>query len=255
MDADKLIEYQRYNESSKNRLVALSEEPLLVNGSSNFPAYLRSPYLYYEDIVRMTIKPEMRVLDLCCGDGIHSIGLGYLSNHVVATDIAENSLEIAKIRARLANVVSITFQKGDAELLDFADNSFDVVTCVGSISYVDIEKFTNEVLRVLKPSGKFIAVDSFNHNPIFRLNRYIHYLRGTRSLSTLNRMPSSKTLAYFETVFKTTKVNYFGAFVFLGRFLEKFFGENRTEKLINNLDERMDFLRKYSFKFVIISIK
>ena len=154
MDTDKLIEYQRYNESSKNRLGTLNEAPLLINGSSNFPSYLRSPYLYYEDLIKSAIKPEMRVLDLCCGDGIHSIGLGLLSNHVVATDIAENSLEIAKIRARIANVSTITFQKGDAEQLDFPDNSFDVVTCIGSISYVDLEKFTSEVLRVLKPGCK-----------------------------------------------------------------------------------------------------
>jgi hypothetical protein len=36
----------------------------------------------------------------------------------------------------------------------------------------------------LKNKGAFIAIDSLNNNPIYRLNRYLHYLKGERSLST-----------------------------------------------------------------------
>jgi ubiquinone/menaquinone biosynthesis C-methylase UbiE len=95
------------------------------------------------------------------GMGSILLVLAILSNHVIATDIAENSIELAKLRAKALNINSIQFLKGDAEEIKFQDNSFDVVTCLGSISYVELEKFTAEVLRIIKPGGRFIALDSF----------------------------------------------------------------------------------------------
>lgn len=255
MDVNKQTEYQRYNESSKQRLSVTDLNDLTTLGALNFPLYLRSPYHYYEDILNQYVVKDSKVLDLCCGDGIHTITLGKICDHVIATDIAENSIELAIMRAEALDLHSITFQKGDAENLEFADNSFDIVTCVGSISYVDLELFTSEVLRVLKPGGKFIAVDSFNYSPIYRLNRYIHYLRGERSLSTLKRMPSEYTLKYFGLRFQKIENKYFGIFAFSGSILGKLFGNPRAQKVIDELDKRMSILKRYSFKIVIIAAK
>lgn len=194
-------------------------------------------------------------MDLCCGDGIHSINLGYLSNHVIATDIAENSIKIAKLRAKELNINSIQFLKGDAEDIQFPDNSFDVVTCVGSISYVELEKFTAEVLRILKPGGRFIALDSFNHNPVYRFNRYIHYLKGNRTISTLNRMPTEKTLAYLAEQFQSLEKCYFGIFTFIGPLLSKIFTKKTVKKIIDYLDTKMVLFKKNAFKIVLIATK
>lgn len=254
MDSDKLIEYQRYNKFSQDKLSSVSNEMLLTIGSENFKPYLRSPYIFYEERLKSHVNSGTTVMDLCCGDGIHSISLGYLSNHVIATDIAENSIEIAKLRADALNINSIQFLIGDAEDINFQDKSFDLVTCVGSLSYVDLEKFTEEVLRILKPGGRFIAIDSFNHNPIYRLNRYLHYMRGNRSISTLNRMPTEKTLAYLEGKFQSLETHYFGAFVFIAPFLSIFMRELKVKKIIDYLDNKF-LLRRYSFKVVIIGIK
>ena len=255
MDSDKLTEYQRYNKFSQNKLSSVSEDLLLTIGAENFKPYLQSPYIFYEEILKNHINSNTTVMDLCCGDGIHSINLGYLSNHVIATDIAENSIEIAKLRAKALNINSIQFLKGDAEDIQFPDNSFDVVTCVGSISYVELEKFTAEVLRILKPGGRFIALDSFNHNPIYRFNRYLHYLKGNRSISTLNRMPSEKTLAYLEGQFQSIEKHYFGIFTFIAPLFSSFLGETKAKKVIDYLDKKLSFLKKYSFKIVLFAIK
>ena len=95
MDSDKLTEYQRYNKFSQNKLSSVSEDLLLTISAENFKPYLQSPYIFYEEILKNHINSNTTVMDLCCGDGIHSINLGYLSNHVIGTDIAENSIEIA----------------------------------------------------------------------------------------------------------------------------------------------------------------
>ena len=255
MDSDKLTEYQRYNKFSQNKLSSVSEDLLLTIGAENFKPYLQSPYIFYEEILKNHINSNTTVMDLCCGDGIHSINLGYLSNHVIATDIAENSIEIAKLRAKALNINSIQFLKGDAEDIKFPDNSFDVVTCIGSISYVELEKFTAEVLRILKPGGRFIALDSFNHNPIYRFNRYLHYLKGNRSISTLNRMPSEKTLIYLEGQFQSIEKHYFGIFTFIAPLFSSFLGETKAKKVIDYLDKKVSFLKKYSFKIVLFAIK
>lgn len=255
MVSDKNKEYNRYNQSSNNKLSSLSKGQLKTIGAKNFLPYLQSPYIFYKKLLKNHINSNTRVMDLCCGDGIHSIYLGYLSNHVIATDIAENSIEIAKLRAKKLNINSIQFLKGDAEDIQFPDNSFDVVTCVGSISYVELEMFTAEVLRILKPGGRFIALDSFNHNPVYRFNRYIHYLRGNRTISTLNRMPTEKTLAYLAEQFQSIEKCYFGTFTFIGPILSKIFEPKKVKKIIDYLDTKMVFLKKNAFKIVFIATK
>lgn len=255
MISDKNKEQNRYNQSSKNKLSSLSKGQLKTIGAKNFPPYLQSPYIFYKKLLKNHINSNTRVMDLCCGDGIHSINLGYLSNHVIATDIAENSIKIAKLRAKELNINSIQFLKGDAEDIQFPDNSFDVVTCVGSISYVELEKFTAEVLRILKPGGRFIALDSFNHNPVYRFNRYIHYLKGNRTISTLNRMPTEKTLAYLAEQFQSLEKCYFGIFTFIGPLLSKIFTKKTVKKIIDYLDTKMVLFKKNAFKIVLIATK
>jgi ubiquinone/menaquinone biosynthesis C-methylase UbiE len=66
----------------------------------------------------------------------------------------------------------------------------------------DNDKVLDEIYRVLKNKGAFIAIDSLNNNPIYRLNRYLHYLKGERSLSTIARMPDLKLLRKYEQKFQ-----------------------------------------------------
>lgn len=255
MKSDKTKEKNRYNQSSEDKLSSIKQVQLETFGAKTFVPYLQSPYIFYEEILENHVTPSTKVLDLCCGDGIHSIPLGHLSNYVIATDIAEKSIEIAKLRLKALEMNSVDFLIGDAEQIRFPDNSFDVVTCVGSMSYVDLGKFTIEVLRVLKPGGKFIALDSLNHNPIYRLNRFLHYLKGNRSVSTLNRMPSKKTLVYLSGVFSSCEQHYFGIFTFIAPLLNLFLTEIKVKKAIDNLDQKFVFLKKYSFKIVLVAIK
>ncbi|MDA9945244.1 class I SAM-dependent methyltransferase [Schleiferiaceae bacterium] len=233
----------------------MNESDLTSVGASIFPLYLQSPYLFYENLLEVVVSSKMKVLDLCCGDGKHTIALGRLSDFVVATDIAENSIEIAKRRVEVLNLVSIQFHAGDAEHIKYPDNHFDIVTCIGSISYVNLEKFTAEIIRILKPGGRFIALDSLDHNPIYRLNRYIHYLKGNRTYTTLKRMPKEKTLQYFESHFTSIEKHYFGIFIFMGPILSFLLGPKNAKNVIDFCDKRLSCMKKYSFKFVLNAYK
>ncbi|MFZ2783828.1 MAG: class I SAM-dependent methyltransferase [Sediminibacterium sp.] len=255
MTKDKNIEYKRYNQRSYEELNRESPSlDLNVNGAEAIETAIRSPYLFYEEKLRELIKPGYQVLDLCCGNGIHSIAAAKCGGIVTATDIAENSLEIAAIRAKNAGISNMKFVVADAENLPFFDNSFDIVTCVGSISYVDLRIFTSEIKRVLKPGGFFVCLDSFDHNPIYRFNRFLHYLRGNRSFSTLQRMPNNKTVAFLREQFEEFDIYYFGIFSFLG-FLGKMLPAERVKTIIDSLDKRFVVFRRYSFKILIVARK
>lgn len=254
VDKDKRVEYNRYNESSAKRLEAVSSE--IFSTVNDFPEYLRQPYIFYSEKISNLVKPQMNVLELCCGDGIHTIDLARTFAKITSSDIAEKSIELARIRIDREGFRNVTFEVADAEDLgNFSENAYDVVTCVGSLSYVDLDKLIHGIKRVLNNEGVFICLDSFNHNPIYSANRYVNYLFGRRSFSTIKRMPNEATLSVFKNEFASFEVNYFGIFSFLGPFLELVLNSSRTKLIINNLDIKFYKFRKYAFKVVFVCSK
>jgi len=251
---DKEKEHSRYNKVSGEKIHKPNNH-LELSGSISFRPYIQAPYIYYEKLLAQNVKPGMKVLDLCCGDGIHTITLAQLMAEVTALDIAENSITLAKLRALRVGIHNIEFYVGDAENLRLGDKKFDFVTCVGSLSYVDLTIFVSQVKIVLKPGGKFICLDSFNHNIIYRLNRFVQYLGGKRSWSTIKRMPNLATVDYFKNEFVNVEISYFGIFSFLGPLLSRFFGDKQAKEILDKLDKKFKIFNKYSFKFVLVATK
>ena len=94
------------------------------------------------------------VLDVGCGAGSFAYHIASKVSKVVAIDILESSIEIAKDFFSLPN---IEFIAGDLFQLDFPDNSFDCILFLETIEHVDNPvKFLNEFHRILKPNGCLI---------------------------------------------------------------------------------------------------
>lgn len=94
-----------------------------------------------------------RLLEVGCGIGVDSIQLARRGFEVTAVDLTENALEVARQFARRRGV-SIDFRQGNAEGLDFPDESFDAVYSFGVLHHTpDIAKSVAEVHRVLRPGG------------------------------------------------------------------------------------------------------
>lgn len=249
-DRDRETERQRYNERAARQL---SHEGLGPDGAESIAPTLRRPYLVLEQLILEYARPGSSVLDLCCGDGVHSLIAIRAGANVTASDIAENNLQAAAARAARAGVRLSTLL-ANAEQLPLPDASFDLVTCVGSLSYVDHALFLREVRRVLRPGGAFIFVDSLNHNPVYRLNRWLHYRQGRRSLSTLQRMPTMNTLQRIRRDFPDLRVSYHGIFSFLIPLLG-WFDPHRAGRWLDQIDLRLLWLRRYSFKIVGVGHK
>jgi SAM-dependent methyltransferase len=106
-----------------------------------------------EFIDHLQLKPGTRVLDVACGTGNTAIPAAKKGAKVIGVDIASNLLAQARQRAQQAGVAA-EFREGDAEQLDFADASFDVVVSVfGAMFAPRPERVAAEFLRVCRPGG------------------------------------------------------------------------------------------------------
>jgi ubiquinone/menaquinone biosynthesis C-methylase UbiE len=104
-----------------------------------------------------------RLLDIACGTGsfLAEIKRNYPRLAVTGIDLSAPYLAVAK--RQLAAWSRAALAEGNAELLPFADASFDVVTCVylfHELPHRARQKAAREIRRVLKPGGRFIFVDS-----------------------------------------------------------------------------------------------
>ncbi len=129
--------------------------------------------------------PE-NILDLCCGTGDLAIGIARLANYPVeikGLDFSQPMLDIAgRKTALLAKSMRIQFLQGDASKLPFPDNYFD---CVGisfafrNLTYKNplVQTHLSEILRVLKPEGRFIIVESSQPSSKIIRSLFHFYLR------------------------------------------------------------------------------
>jgi len=102
-----------------------------------------------------------RVLDLGCGAGHTALAFAPRVAEVVAVDLAEAMLAEGRRLAGERGVGNVEFRLGDVEQLALPDSSFDVVTSRFSAHhYPAPTRALAEVVRVLRPGGTFLLVDS-----------------------------------------------------------------------------------------------
>lgn len=117
-----------------------------------------------EELVKLILenpKANLSLLDICCGTGDISIGLAKNSHaEIVGLDFSENMLKIAENKK--GALTNLSFVRGDAKNLAFADESFDGV-CIsfGLRNTDDYKKVISEMLRVLKNNSYIYIMDSF----------------------------------------------------------------------------------------------
>jgi len=107
------------------------------------------------------LHPSDRILDLCGGQGRHSIELarqGY--RHVIALDYAPFLLKRGHQTATEANLL-VGFCRGDARVLPLSDACVDVVLLMAnSFGYFanadEDQEILREVARILAPGGRFL---------------------------------------------------------------------------------------------------
>lgn len=251
MSDDKTLERDRYDARAKSQMsksALVTEVPL---GSQTMASYLSTPYLYYEAKLAELLGPGSRCLELGAGSGMHTRALLQTGAKVIASDISPNSLSLLRQRYRNKQD-SIETVVADMENLPFEAKSFDVVVSAGSLSYGEPGLVDAEIRRVLRRGGMLICVDSLNHNPVYRLNRWLHYLRGNRSRSTLKRIPDLTRIQALGNGFSDVDVQYFGALSFTMPVVARLLGEASAKAISDRIDRWM-CIRRAAFKFVLVA--
>lgn len=243
--SDKHIEKARYDE----RAESFSKK---INPTfENIALYLTPPINSYNRLLSK-IPEGLKVLEIGAGMGENSEFLLTQGLNVTATDISSNSVQVLK--NNYGAYYSFHAEVADMESLQFQDSSFDIVCSAGSLSYGDNVLVMNEIYRVLKKGGSFIAMDSLNNNPIYRLNRFIHFILGNRSKSTLLRMPNLKLIERYKLKFGDIEVFYFGSLTWLFPFLRFFLNEKQIKNISNSFDRNIR-IKKSAFKFTFRATK
>ena len=109
----------------------------------------------------LQLSAEHKVLDLCCGQGRHSLELARRGcKYVDGLDRSSYLIQRGKGVAKKENL-PVKFREGDARKLPFPVDNFDIVMIMGnSFGYFESKqddlKVLKEVVRVLKPGGKIL---------------------------------------------------------------------------------------------------
>ncbi len=113
------------------------------------------------DFELLDIQPGMRVLDLGCGEGRHSVGAHFLypAAEVIGVDISSEDVRTA--RQKLMHYPSshpahCQLLVADGQQLPFAEHSFDRIICSEVLEHIPhYDGFLQEINRLLKPGGLF----------------------------------------------------------------------------------------------------
>ncbi len=108
------------------------------------------------------VPPGSKTLDVGCGAGVFAVELIQHGYDVWGVDLSEAMIKYTRETSGIQQ-----FSVGDSERLEFPDNTFDAVTCLGVIEYLDgDEPALREMWRVLKPGGKAIIATPSADSPL-----------------------------------------------------------------------------------------
>ena len=130
---------------------------------------LRMDEYWRRRAARLIVKGNpSKVLDLCTGTGdlaLHIRKRSGRQTEVLALDYSAPMLDIAKEKASKKRIKDVQFIQGDAAEMPFEDGSLDAIGIAFAFRNLtfknpDRDRFLAEIMRVLSPGGRFVAVET-----------------------------------------------------------------------------------------------
>lgn len=137
--------------------------PLRIYPHINF-TYSPFKILEYEAMLEWLPAPGPRaVLDIGCGDGLHTMLFGLRYGRTCGVDVNERFIAIAREHARaLGRGTQLEYFAQPLEQVGFAPGTFDIVLSVCVLEHIpNHEEVLRECLRIMKPGARIVfSVDT-----------------------------------------------------------------------------------------------
>lgn len=247
-----LVEKKYYNTLVHNKW---DKQSLLVER-------LEPPFSYYSSDLFNCAKTYIgdfqnkTMLEIGCGNGETSVWFAKNGAQVYGLDISDESIAIANERSQVNNTTAQTrFFVSPAEHIDLPDNFFDIVFINVSLHHLEVEKALQEIKRLLKPNGVFVAIEPFTFSKTIqkiRASKLITALYPIRQETPTERILFVDDLKLIKKVF--TNVEYrpyriFSPFIFKVKplffalaniFYGKVADKEKRRRLMNKAFQSMD---------------
>ncbi len=111
----------------------------------------------------MQLRDGMKILEVGCAGGLlcHRLKEQLPNAEITGLDFDTGHIDFARRKSEELHL-PCNFVAGDATMLPFEENAFDVCCSHTVINFCDPEKFVREQYRVLKPGGKMVVMDVYN---------------------------------------------------------------------------------------------
>jgi ubiquinone/menaquinone biosynthesis C-methylase UbiE len=110
------------------------------------------------EVTRGYFRPDMEVLEFGCGTGSTAITHAPHVKHILAIDVSQKMLTIARAKAEANSIKNVTFRQSDIDELSVPDQTYDVVLGLSILHLVnDKEAIISKVHKMLKPGGLFVT--------------------------------------------------------------------------------------------------
>ncbi|HEV7798506.1 MAG TPA: class I SAM-dependent methyltransferase, partial [Pyrinomonadaceae bacterium] len=167
----------------------------------------------------------LQMLEIGCGLGTDGAQFAEAGADYTGVDLTEAAVELARRRFELFSLPG-KLQTADAENLDFADESFDLVYSHGVLHHTpETEKAIREIHRVLRPGGRAVVMlyhrGSYNYRVNISVLRRVgaHLLKWGPGVKLVHRITGEpiESLHEHARLLKTEKKSYLKPVEFLSQ--------------------------------------
>ncbi|MBU1007692.1 class I SAM-dependent methyltransferase [Candidatus Dependentiae bacterium] len=211
MNKNEFDQYIKNYRKNLNKTLSISGE------TSDFFAQYKAQKLYswFPSLHNKNIS----ILDFGCGDGAMT---SYVQKQFVKAKIFGTDPSHLSIERATKQYPKITFSQLKENKIDYQTNTFDLVYAAGVFHHIDQQEhecFYSQIMRVLRPGGRFVLFELNPYNPLTQITfRRCPIDKNATMISTR----SAKKLLSQAGETKTIYYCFFPAFLKKLRALEKY---------------------------------
>jgi SAM-dependent methyltransferase len=160
--------------------------------------------------------------------------------HVVGIDISEDAVSQHRRSIARENLQAFaSVQLMDAENLEFAPYSFDLICCSGVLHHLHVERAARTWARVLKPTGSVVMLEPMAWHPVVAAFRLLTPSLRTKDEHPLKPRDFHLLGEFFEDVQVEAFVLFSIAAAMLGRWDRTGSLRERVRLVLESLDARL----------------